>query len=63
MNGDVNGNRKLFWKEVSNKKGGELQHNKGWKWEVGTEGEDEVRKIWKEYFEEWRLPGLLYADH
>ena len=27
---DVNGNRKLFWKEVSNVKGGELQQNKGW---------------------------------
>ena len=26
---DVNGNRKLFWKEVSNVKGGELQQSKG----------------------------------
>ena len=33
MNEDVNGNRKWFWKEVSNAKG-ELQQNKGWKWEV-----------------------------
>ena len=33
---NVNGNRKLFWKEVSNVKGGELQQNKGWKYEVGT---------------------------
>ena len=38
MNEDVNGNRKLFWKEVSNVKGGELQQSKGWKWEAGTEG-------------------------
>ena len=30
-NEDSNGNRKLFWKEVSNEKGGELQQNKGWK--------------------------------
>ena len=28
-NEDVNGNRKLFWKEVSNAKGGNLQQNKG----------------------------------
>ena len=35
----MNENRKLFWKEVSNvkgEKGGELQQNKEWKWEVGT---------------------------
>ena len=36
INEDVNGNRKLFWNEVSNVKGGELQHSEGWKWEVGT---------------------------
>ena len=31
MNEDVNGNRKLFWKEASNANGGkvELQQNKG----------------------------------
>ena len=34
MNEDVNGNRKLFWKEVSNAKVGELQQSKGWKWEA-----------------------------
>ena len=28
MNEDVNGNRKFFWKEVSNVKGGKLQQNK-----------------------------------
>ena len=33
MNEDVNRNRKLFWKEMSNVKGGELQQNKEWKWE------------------------------
>ena len=27
---DVNRNRKLYWKEASNRKGGELQQNKGW---------------------------------
>ena len=26
MNDDVNGNRKLFWKEVSNVKGGEVEN-------------------------------------
>ena len=35
MNQGVNRNRKLFWK-MSNGKGGELQYNKGLKWEVGT---------------------------
>ena len=38
MNEDVNGNMKLFWKELSNVKrreDGELQQNKGWKWEAG----------------------------
>ena len=25
MNDDVNGNRKLFWKEVSNAKGGKME--------------------------------------
>ena len=50
MNEDVNGNRKLFWKEVSNVKG-ELQQNKGQNGRLEQE-EDEVRKIWKEYFED-----------
>ena len=39
MNKDMNGNKKLIWKEVSNARGGkdgEVQENKGWKWEVGT---------------------------
>ena len=34
-NEDSNGNRKLFWKKVSNAKGGEVE-NKRWKWEAGT---------------------------
>ena len=38
MKEDVNGNRKLIWKVVSNAKGGELQQSKGWKWEVGRGG-------------------------
>ena len=36
MNEDRNGNRKLFWKEARRVKGGEMQQNKRWKWEVGT---------------------------
>ena len=31
----VNGNRKLFWNEVSNVKGGKVER---WKWQVGTGG-------------------------
>ena len=34
MNQDVNGNRKLLWKEVSKGKGEELQQNKGFKTRV-----------------------------
>ena len=33
------------------RQGGELQQNKGWKWEE-AQGEDEVQRIWKEYFED-----------
>ena len=39
MNKDVNGNKKLFWKEVSSAKGGKIENSnriKGWKWKVGT---------------------------
>ena len=53
MNEDVNGNRKLFWKEVSNVKGGKVESCCGIKDGNGrfAQEEDEVRKIWKEYFE------------
>ena len=37
MNEDVNGNRKLFWKKVSNAKRGKVE-SKGWKWEAGIGG-------------------------
>ena len=39
LNQAVNGNKLLFWKEVSKVNGGkgrDLQQNKGWKWEVIT---------------------------
>ena len=53
MNEDVNGNLKLFWKEVSNAKGGKVESCSRIK--DGNrklvKGEDEVRRIWKEYFE------------
>ena len=54
MNEDVNGNRKLFWKEVSNAKGGKVESCSRIKDGNGrlAQGEDEVRKIWKEYFED-----------
>ena len=44
---------KLFWNEVSNVKGGELESCSRVKDGNGrlTQVEDEARKIWKEYFE------------
>ena len=38
MTKDVNGNRKLFWKEVSKVNGGKVENfkSKGWKLEAGT---------------------------
>ena len=54
MNEDVNGNRKLFWKEVSNVKGEKVEscsRIKNGNWRL-AQGEDKVRKIWKEYFED-----------
>ena len=54
MNEDVNGNRKLFWKEVSNAKGGKVESCNRVKDGDGrlAQGEDGARKIWKEYFED-----------
>ena len=53
MNQGVNGNRKLCWEEVSIFNGGKvkscrrIKHGNG---RLPLE-EDEVRKIWKDYFE------------
>ena len=54
MNEDVNRNRKLFWKKVSNVKGGKVESFSRIKDGNGklAHEEDEVRKIWKEYFED-----------
>ena len=54
MNEEINENRKLFWKEVSNAKGGNVERCSKIKDEKGrlAQGEDEVRRIWKEYFED-----------
>ena len=54
INEDVKGNRKLFWKKVSNAKRGKMESCSRIKEENGrlTQREDEVRKIWKEYFED-----------
>ena len=50
----MNVNRKLFWKEVSNAKGGKVESCSRIKDGNGrlAQGEDEVRMIWKEYFED-----------
>ena len=52
MNEDMNGNRKLFWKEVSIVKRGKVESCSRIKNENGrlALGEDEVRRIWKVYF-------------
>ena len=46
--------RKLFWKEVSNVKGGKVESCSRIK--DGNrrlaQGKDEARKVWKEYFED-----------
>ena len=54
MNEDVNGNKKLFWKEISNAKGGKVESCSRIKDGNGrlAQGEDEIRKIWKEHFED-----------
>ena len=54
INEDVNGNRKLFSKEVGNAKGGKVDSCSRVKDENGrlAQWEDEARKIWKEYFED-----------
>ena len=54
MNEDVNGNKKFFWKEVSNVKGGKMDNRSRIKdgKEKLSQGEDEGRRIWKEYFED-----------
>ena len=53
MNKDGNGNRKLFQKEVSNAKGGKVKSFSRINDENRrqTQEEEEVRRIWKEYFE------------
>ena len=53
MNENVNGNRKLFWKEVSNANGGKVESCSRIKDgnERLAQGEDIERKIWEEYFE------------
>ena len=54
MTEDVNGNRKLFWKEISNVKGGKVESCNIMKDGNGSlaKGEDDVRRIWKKYFED-----------
>ena len=51
MNEDLNGNRKLFWKVVSNTKRGKVESCSRVKNGKGRleKRKDEVRRIWKEY--------------
>ena len=55
MNENMNINKTLFWKEVSNAKGGKVQSCSRMKDGNGrlAQGEDEVQKIWRKYFENW----------
>ena len=54
MNQDVNGNRKLFWKEVSKANGGKVENSNRIKDGNGrlVLEEAEVQMIWKEYYED-----------
>ena len=54
MSQDVNGNRKLFWKEVSKVNGGKVEscsRAKDGKRRLAL-SEVEVRRIWKKYYKE-----------
>ena len=50
VNQDLNGNRKMFWKEVSKANGGKVENSRRIKDEDGTLvlEEAELRRIWKE---------------
>ena len=54
MNQSVDGNRKLFWKEVSKVNEGKVENCSRIKDGNGRPvlEEEEVRRIWKEYFED-----------
>ena len=54
MNQDVNGNRKLFWKEVSKVNGGKVESCSRIKYRNGwfASGEDEFQRIWEFCFED-----------
>ena len=54
MDEDVNVNRKLFWKEVSNAKEGKVESCSRVKNGNGrlAQEDEETRNIWKEYFED-----------
>ena len=54
MNHDMNGNRKLFWEEVSKANGGKMENSNRIKDGNGRLAleEAEVQRIWKEYYED-----------
>ena len=54
MNQDVNGNRKLFWKEVSKMNVGKVENSNRSKDRNGRLilEENEVQRIWNEYYED-----------
>ena len=59
----------MFWKEVNNAKGGKVESCRRIKHGKGglAQGEDEVQRIWKEYFEDrvdwiWRLCNIAFES-
>ena len=50
----------MFWKELSNAKGGKVERSSRIKYRNGrlAQGEGEVRMIWKEYFEDLYMCGF-----
>ena len=65
MNQDENGNRKLFWKEVSKANGGKVENSnriKDGNWRLVLE-EAEVRRIWKEYYKRFLFFSQLRDIH
>ena len=58
MNEDIDRDRKLFWKKMNNLNGRKDESSCRKRMKMGLElGEDELRRIWKDY-----LQNLYYMD-